>query len=63
MFYPISFTVIETVRLIFDIMDFTGKENIPGLMIFIDFRKAFDIRSGAFLFNCLDSFNLDKYFL
>ena len=42
MFYPISFTVIETVRLIFDIMDFTEKENIPGLTIFIDFRKAFD---------------------
>ena len=38
----------ETVRSIFDIMDFTEKENIPGLMIFIDFRKAFDIRSGAF---------------
>ena len=32
----------ETVRSILDIMDFTEKENIPGLMIFIDFRKAFD---------------------
>ena len=32
----------ETVRSIFDIMDFTGKENIPGLLIFIDFQKAFD---------------------
>ena len=29
----------ETVRSILDIMDFTEKENIPGLMIFIDFRK------------------------
>ena len=27
----------ETVRSILDIMDFTEKENIPGLMIFIDF--------------------------
>ena len=32
----------ETVRSIFDIMDFTLDENIPGLMIFIDFHKAFD---------------------
>lgn len=32
----------ETVRSIFDLMDFTLKENIPGLMIFIDFHKAFD---------------------
>ena len=62
MFYPISFTVIETVRLIFDIMDFTGKENIPGLMIFIDFRKAFDTLEWSFLFNCLDSFNFGNEF-
>ena len=32
----------ETVRSIFDIMDFTDRENIPGLLIFIDFQKAFD---------------------
>ena len=32
----------ERVRSILDIMDFTEKENIHGLMIFIDFRKAFD---------------------
>ena len=52
MFYPILFTVIKLVtsmiailvrlRSILDIMDFTEKDNIPGLMIFIDFRKAFD---------------------
>ena len=27
-------------------MDFTEKENIPGLMIFIDFRKALTPKSG-----------------
>ena len=27
----------KTVRSIFDIMDFTVKENIPGLLIFVDF--------------------------
>ena len=32
----------ETVRSSFDIMEFTLKENIPGLMIFLDFQKAFD---------------------
>ena len=35
-------SIEETVRSIFDIMDFTDKENIPGLLIFIDFQKAFD---------------------
>ena len=32
----------ETIRSIFHIMEFTVTENIPGLMIFIDFQKAFD---------------------
>ena len=31
----------ETVRSIFDIMDFILDENISGLMIVIDFHKAF----------------------
>ena len=30
----------ETVRSIFDIMEFTDTENIPGILIFIDFKKA-----------------------
>ena len=30
----------ETVRSIFDIMDFTEKKDIPGLLIFIDFKKS-----------------------
>ena len=32
----------EAIRSIFEIMDFTAKENIPGLLLFIDFQKAFD---------------------
>ena len=30
----------ETIRSIFDIMDYTVEEQIPGLLIFIDFEKA-----------------------
>ena len=43
-------------------MDFTEKENIPGLMIFIDFRKAFDTLEWNFLLNCLDAFNFGHEF-
>ena len=32
----------ETIRSIYDIMNFSAMENIPGLMIVIDFQKAFD---------------------
>ena len=33
---------LSPVRSIFDIMELTVEENTPGLMIFIDFQKAFD---------------------
>ena len=55
--------ISETVRSILDIMDFTEKENIPGLMIFIDFRKAFDTLEWNFLFNCLDAFRDGSFFI
>ena len=47
----------EIIRSIFDIMDFTVEENIPGLLIFIDFQKAFDSLEWNFLLRCLESFN------
>ena len=47
----------ETVRSIFDIMDFTVEENIPGLLIFMDFQKAFDSLEWNFLLRFLESFH------
>ena len=38
-------------------MDLTIEENIPGLLIFIDFQKAFDSLEWHFLLRCLDSFD------
>ena len=43
----------EKIRSIYDIMNFTDKENIPSLTIFIDFQKAFDSVEWDFLFKCL----------
>lgn len=53
----------ETVRSIFDIMDFTLDENISGLMIFIDFHKAFDSLEWDFLYKCLEAFNFGEDFM
>ena len=47
----------ETIRSIYDIMSYTDKEHIPGLLIFIDFEKAFDSVEWKFLINCLEPFN------
>ena len=53
----------ETIRSIYDIMDWIVKENIPGLMIFIDFQKAFDSIEWDFLFKSLEAFNFGSDFL
>ena len=53
----------ETVRSIFDIMDFTAEENFPGLMIFIDFQKAFDTIEWCYLQRCLESVHFGPEFI
>ena len=47
----------------YDIMDYTIEENIPGLLIFIDFEKAFDSVEWDFLFKYLEAFNFGSDFL
>ena len=40
-FIPGSY-IGENTRLIYDIMQYTEDNNIPGVLIMIDFEKAFD---------------------
>ena len=45
-------------------MDFTAdKENTPGLLIFIDFQKAFDTLEWSYLYKCLETFNFGDEFI
>ena len=50
-------------RSVFDVMDLTLKENVPGLLIFIDFQKAFDSLEWNFLLSCLEAFNFGPDFI
>ena len=43
---------------IFDLMNFALKENIPGLMIILDFHKAFDSVEWNYLVTFLEAFRL-----
>jgi len=43
----------ETIRSIYDVMDFTVKENIPSLMLFIDFKRHSTVLNGNFFLNAL----------
>ena len=49
----------EAARSIMDVMDYTQekkKQNIPGILLFIDFEKAFDSIDWEFMVKCLDVF-------
>ena len=46
----------ENTRLIYDIMDHVDKEYIPGLLLIVDFEKAFDSISWEFIADVLDFF-------
>ena len=47
----------ENIRLIYDVLFKTQNQNIPGLFLLIDFKKAFDTVSWKFIIKTLDVFN------
>ena len=50
----------ESTRLIYDLMYHTETKKIPGLLMTIDFEKAFDSVSWSFLYKSLDFFGFDQ---
>ena len=48
--------IAENIRTIYDIMQYTEGENIPGFLL-IDFEKAFDSVSWSFIQKSLQFFN------
>ena len=47
----------ENIRLIIDAMEYTKAHNIPGILVSLDFRKAFDSLEWSFIMRTLDAFN------
>ena len=47
----------ENIRSILDIMQYTQSKKLPGLLLFIDFEKAFDSLELDYLNRCLTLFN------
>ena len=52
----------ENLRLLYDLMDYTNHKDLPGLLLLIDFEKAFDSVSWEFMFKVLDFYNFGKSF-
>lgn len=47
----------ENIRLLYDVLFETRKQNIPGLLLSVDFEKAFDTVSWKFIQKTLTYFN------
>ena len=43
-------------------MDYTKKQNISGILLFMDFEKAFDSTDWGFMLKCLDVFGFGPNF-
>ena len=53
----------ENIRILYDILYYTEKHKLPGMLLLVDFEKAFDSVSWDFLFRVLDFFNFGDSFI
>ena len=52
----------DTIRIIEDILHITNEEHIPGIMVAVDFEKAFDSIEWGFIQKALTIFNFGLIF-
>jgi len=53
----------ENIRLIYDIIEETNKQDTPGLLLIVDFEKAFDYISREFIVECLELLGFGSTFI
>ena len=56
-------SIFDAVRTIDDVIEYTKQANIAGILITIDFEKAFDSLNHQFLFKVLQAFNFGPFFV
>ena len=50
-------------RLVYDIMEYLENKQKPGLLMLIDFEKAFDSISWKFMYNVLEFLGFPSYYI
>jgi len=53
----------DSIRVLQDLMDYTVQKNIPGMLLLIDFEKAFDTLEWNFIWKTLEKFNFGESFI
>ena len=53
----------QNIRLLSDIMDYTDAMKSPGILLFVDFEKAFDTLEWPFILKALEAFNFGQNFI
>ena len=53
----------ENIRFIIDLIDHCNDRNITGLLLLVDFEKAFDRLEWNFILHCLNFFNFNDSFI
>ena len=56
-------SIFDAVRTIDDILDYTRQTKMSGILVAIDFEKAFDSLDHAYLFKVLNAFNIGPSFI
>ena len=55
--------ISDCTRLVYDMLHYTEKENIPGLLLLVNFEKAFDSISWDFLNECMKILGFNAGFI
>lgn len=53
----------ENSRLLYDVIHYCNENKVPGLVLLIDFEKAFDSVSWSFMFKVLHFFHFGEIFI
>lgn len=56
-------SIFDAIRTIDDILEYAKRNNRSGILVAIDFKKAFDSLNQTFLVKVLQKFNFGTYFL
>lgn len=53
----------DAIRVIQDLMQYTDNKNLPGMLLFLDFEKAYDSIEWPFLYKALQRFNFGPNYI